>query len=56
MQSHLLHLFLFTILTSTFFAFLARNDARARWRFGLTMAGCMVGLSLALAWIMYPLP
>ena len=55
-QSHFLHMLTFTGLVSTFFAFLSRNDARARWRFGLAMAACMIVLSLALAWLMYPFP
>lgn len=56
MQSHILHMLTFTTLVSTFFAFLARNDRRERWRFGLVMGASMIILSLALAWLMYPFP
>lgn len=56
MQSHVGHMLLFTTLVSTFFAFLVRSEARARWRFGLSMAACMIVLSLALAWLMFPFP
>lgn len=55
-HSHLAHMLLFTGLVSTFFAFLVRDEPRARWRFGLTMAACMIAVALALAWIMYPFP
>ena len=56
MTSHFLHLLIFTVLVSTFFAFLTRNEPRARWRLGLILGGSMVILSLALAWVMYPFP
>ena len=35
MTSHFLYLLIFTIIVSTFFAFLTRNEPRARWRLGL---------------------
>lgn len=56
MRSHFLHMVLFTGIVSTFFAFLTRNDRRARLRSGLLMGLAMIGLSLVLAWIMYPFP
>ena len=56
MRSHVLHLVLFSAIVSTFFAFLLRREPRARWRLGLALGGAMVGLSLALAWVMYPFP
>ena len=56
MTSHLLHLVLFSAIVSTFFAFLMRSQPRERWRLGLILGGAMVGLSLALAWVMYPFP
>jgi hypothetical protein len=55
-QSHVGHLLLFTALVSVFFAFLVRTEARARWRFGFSMAACMIVFSLALAWLMFPFP
>jgi hypothetical protein len=56
MQSHFGHLLLFSGLVSTFFGTISRGDLRRRVRFGLGMAACMVLLSLALAWAMYPFP
>ncbi len=56
MRSHLLNLILFSAIVATFFAFLTKNGARERWRLGLLLGGAMVGLSLVLAWIMYPFP
>jgi hypothetical protein len=56
MQSHLLHMLTFSALVSVFFAFLTRDEARDRWRFGLVMGLSMILLSLALAWAMYPFP
>jgi hypothetical protein len=55
-RSHLLHLVLFSAVVSTFFAFLTRRAPRERLRFGLILGGAMVGLSLALAWVMFPFP
>jgi hypothetical protein len=55
-RSHLFHLVFFSGIVSTFFAFLTRNEARGRWRVGLTLAAAMIGLSLILAWVMYPFP
>ena len=56
MQSHFGHMLLFTGLVSAFFGTLSRGDVRKRLRFGVAMAACMVLLSLALAWVMYPFP
>jgi hypothetical protein len=56
LTSHFLNLVLFSAIVSTFFAFLTRNAPRERWRIGLALGISMVGLSLALAWIMYPFP
>jgi len=56
MESHFLHLVLFSAIVSTFFAFLTRTAPRERLRVGLMLGVAMVGLSLALAWVMYPFP
>jgi lipoprotein signal peptidase len=55
-RSHLLNLVLFSAIVATFFAFLTKNTPRERVRLGLILGGAMVGLSLLLAWIMYPFP
>lgn len=56
MTSHLVHMLLFSAIVSTFFALLTRYETRARVKVGLTLGLAMVGLSLALAWIMHPFP
>jgi len=56
LTSHFLHLLVFSMIVSTFFAFLTRNEPRARLRLGLILGGSMLFLSLALAWIMFPFP
>lgn len=43
-------------LVGVFFAFLARDDRRDRWRlFSMVFGGMLFG-ALALAWLMYPYP
>ena len=56
MQSHLLHMVLYSVLVSTFMAVLVRHDLRSRVRLGLTLWCAMVGGALALAYLMYPFP
>jgi hypothetical protein len=56
MQSHLLHMLLYSTLVSLFLAVLFRNDLRARLRFGVGLWLAMVGGALALAYLMYPFP
>jgi hypothetical protein len=50
---HLLHLLLFSGLVSTFFGLLSGRNRRGRIRIGLYLMAGMVGISLALAWVMY---
>jgi hypothetical protein len=56
MQSHLLHMLLYSTLVSLFLAILFRNDVRSRLRFGAGLWLAMVGGALALAYLMYPFP
>ena len=56
MQSHFLHMVLYSTVVSVFLAVLVRPTRRERWRFGLTLWLAMVGGALALAWLMYPFP
>jgi hypothetical protein len=56
MQSHVLHMALYSTLVSTFFAVLARRGARERLKLGLTLWLVMVGGALGLAYLMYPFP
>jgi len=56
MQSHFLHMLLYSTIVSTFLAMLVRQSGRERLRFGSTLWLAMVGGALALAWLMYPFP
>jgi hypothetical protein len=56
MKSHFLHLLLYSLLVSTFFAVLARDTVRDRLRLGAVLWLVMVGGSLVLAYLMYPFP
>ena len=56
MQSHFLHMLLYSTLVSTFFAVLFRQGPRERLRLGLLLWLAMVGGALALAFAMYPFP
>jgi len=55
-QSHLLHLLLYSTLVSGFFAVLVRRDRREQIRLGTVLWVGMVGGAIALALIMYPFP
>lgn len=56
MKSHLLHMLLYSLLVSTFFAILSRRETREQWKLGVTLWLVMVGGALALAYLMYPFP
>ena len=56
MQSHLLHMLLYSLIVSAFFAILLRRDWRARLRLGVMLYLIMVGAALVLAYLMYPFP
>jgi hypothetical protein len=56
MQSHFLHMLVYTTIVATFLALLVRDDRRERLRLGLTIWLAMVGGALALAYLMYPFP
>jgi len=53
MGHHLLHLLLFSVLVSAFFAVWAGEGRRRRLRIGGALLAGMVGVSLVLAWLMY---
>jgi hypothetical protein len=55
-QSHLLHLLLYSTIVSAFFALLVRRGMKERLRLGLLIWGGMVGGTLALAYLMFPFP
>jgi hypothetical protein len=55
-KSHLVSLFVFSSLVSLVFAFLQRDDDKARLQFGLKIfAGFMLS-TLVIGWLMYPFP
>ena len=56
MSSHFLHMLLYALLVSTFFAVLTRHTVRDRVRLGAIIWLAMVGGGLALAYLMYPFP
>jgi hypothetical protein len=56
MQSHLLHMLVYSTLVSVFFAVLVRHTTRDRIRLGAMLWAGMVGGALILAYLMYPFP
>ncbi len=56
MHSHLLTLIAFSVLVSTVFATLLRDDPKERFRFGLYAVGAFVVSTLLLGWLMNPFP
>ena len=56
MQSHFLHMLIYSVLVSTFFGTLFRDSLRDRLRLGGLLWLAMVGGALVLAFAMYPFP
>ena len=56
MESHLLHLLIYSAIVATFFAVLTRRDRREQMRFGGLVFAGMAGGVLVLAYLMYPFP
>ena len=56
MQSHFLHMLVYSALVSTFFGTLFRDTLRDRLRLGGLLWLAMVGGALVLAFAMYPFP
>jgi hypothetical protein len=54
--SHLLILLVFSLLVSTVFATLLRDDLKSRLRFGLFAFAAFVLSTLVLGWLMSPFP
>ena len=55
-MSHFFLMVFHALLVGVFFAFLARDEPRERWRIFLTVFLGMVLGALALSWLMYPYP
>lgn len=56
MHSHLLALLAFSGLVATVFALIARDERRARLRFGLKIFATLVLSVILLGWLMNPFP
>ncbi|HEY7497123.1 MAG TPA: hypothetical protein VH740_01345 [Vicinamibacterales bacterium] len=56
MTSHLLILALFSLVVSTVFAVLMRDEPREQLKAGGWMFAAFVVTAVALGWLMYPLP
>lgn len=56
LESHFLHMLLYSLVVSTFLSVLMRREPGARVRLGLTLWLSMVGGALVLAYLMYPFP
>jgi hypothetical protein len=54
--SHMLLLLVFSLLVSTVFAALLRNDFTSQLRFGALLFGAFVLSVLVVGWLMYPFP
>jgi hypothetical protein len=54
--SHLLLLLVFSLLVSTVFAALLRNDLASQLRFGALLFGAFVFSVIVVGWLMYPFP
>jgi hypothetical protein len=55
-KSHLLNLLIFSLLVSSVFAVLMREDTKSRVRFGLMAFGAFILSALVVGWAMYPFP
>jgi hypothetical protein len=56
LASHLLALVTFSLLTSTVFATLLRDDLKSRLRFGAFAFAAFVLSAIVVGWLMYPFP
>ena len=56
MSSHLLLLVVFSVLVSSVFAALTRDEPKAQLRAGAMMFAGFVVAAIVLGWLMYPLP
>jgi len=56
MSSHFLLLAVFSLMVSTVFAALLRDEPREQLRTGAMMFGGFVAAAFVFGWLMYPLP
>lgn len=55
-HSHVALLLVFSLLVSTVFATLLRDDLKSRLRFGALVFGTFVLSVVVVGWLMYPFP
>ena len=56
MTSHFVLLVVFSVLVSTVFAVLQRDQPREQIRLGLLLSGGFIGAAVLLGWLMFPFP
>lgn len=54
--SHFGALLLFSLIVSTVFALITKNEPREQFRYGVFVFVSFLAVALAVGWIMYPLP
>jgi len=54
--SHFVLLVVFSVLVSTVFAVLQRDQPREQIRLGLLLSGGFIGAAVLLGWLMFPFP
>lgn len=54
MKSHFVLLLIFSLMISVFFALLLKEGKREVLKYSAIWFALMVGISLAVAWLMYP--
>lgn len=55
-SSHFVILLVFSMLVSTVFAMLLRDDLRSRMRFGAILFGAFLLSVVVVGWLMFPFP
>ena len=56
MQSHFLHMLLYSTIVATFMGVLVRRSTRDRLKLAAILWAAMVGGALVLAFVMFPFP
>lgn len=54
--SHFEALFIFSLLVSTVFALITKNEPDEQFRYGVFVFISFLAVALVVGWIMYPLP
>ncbi|NWG14449.1 MAG: hypothetical protein HXY20_13040 [Acidobacteria bacterium] len=56
MTDHIVMMFVFSVLVSLVFTFIAKRGAKERTKYFFYLLGSFVLLSIAAGWLMYPFP